>query len=167
MTSDSRPGGNSLPGVTERGSSRRWWARPAGLVTIGVVIALAVGGTVWAVTSGTGNNATPTQPTKPHGSVATTTTVSPGASSTAPGVATPTTATTGNTVRVPDVVTGTVVSAAELTLQGVRLQYMLETQPVSACTLPSGAYNQNAVLWQKPLAGSVVKEGSQVTLGVC
>jgi hypothetical protein len=138
------------------------------LVTVGVVIALAIGGTVWAVTSSSGgNNATPTQPTKPQVSVATTTTVSPGASSTAPGVGTPTTAATGNTVRVPDVVTGTVVSAAELTLQGVRLQYMLETQPVSACTLPSGAYNQNAVLWQKPLAGSVVNEGAQVTLGVC
>jgi beta-lactam-binding protein with PASTA domain len=82
-------------------------------------------------------------------------------------VVTPTTAATGDTVRVPDVVTGTVVSAAELTLQGVRLQYRLETQPVSACTLPSGAYNQNAVLWQKPSAGSVVTEGSEIILGVC
>lgn len=135
---------------------------------VGVVIALAVGGTLWAVTNGSGgNNATPTQPTKPQGSVGTTTTVPPGASSTAPGVITPTTPATRDTVRVPDVVTGTVVSAAELTLQGVRLQYMLETQSVSACTLPSGAYNQNAVLWQNPTAGSVVMEGSQVTLGVC
>ncbi|HEY1466946.1 MAG TPA: PASTA domain-containing protein [Acidimicrobiales bacterium] len=99
--------------------------------------------------------------------MATTTTVPPGASSISPGVGTPTSAPTGNTVRVPDVVTGTVVSAAELTLQGVRLQYRLETQPVSACTLSSGAYDQNAVLWQKPSAGSVVMEGSEVTLGVC
>jgi PASTA domain len=147
------------------------------LVAVGVVIALAVGGTVWAVTSSSGGkNATPTTPTTPttpsqstkaQGSVGTTTTAPPGASSTAPGIVTPTTATTGSTVRVPDVVTGTVVSAAELTLQGVRLQYMLQTQPVSTCTLPSGAYNQNAVLWQKPSAGSVVMEGTQVTLGVC
>ena len=127
--------------MTEGGRSRGWWARPAGLVAIGVVIALAIGGTVWAVTSSSGeNNATPTQPTTP---------------------------TTGDTVLVPDVVTGTVVSAAELTLQGVRLQYMLETQPASACTLPSGAYNQNAVLWQMPAAGSVVPVGTQVSLGVC
>ncbi|HXA31339.1 MAG TPA: PASTA domain-containing protein [Acidimicrobiales bacterium] len=154
--------------MTEGGRSRRWWARPAGLVTIGVVFALAVGGTVWAVTSGTGgNNAAPTQPTMPQGSVDTTTTAPPGVSSTAPGVVTPTTPTTGDTVRVPDVVTGTVVSAAELTLQGVRLQFMLETQPVGACTLPSGAYNQNAVLWQTPAAGSVVPVGSEVSLGVC
>ncbi|HEX3564957.1 MAG TPA: PASTA domain-containing protein [Acidimicrobiales bacterium] len=67
----------------------------------------------------------------------------------------------------PDVVTGTVVSSAEQILQGARLQYMLQTQPVSACTLPSGAYNQNAVLWQMPSAGSVAAVGSQVTLGVC
>ena len=160
--------------MTDGGRSRGWWARPAGLVAVGVVIALAIGGTVWAVTSSSGgNNATPThatqpiKPTKPQGSVGTTTTVPPGASSTAPGVVTPTTPTTGDTVRVPDVVTGTVVSAAELTLQGVRLQYMLETQPVSACTLPSGAYNQNAVLWQMPAAGSVVPVGSQISLGVC
>jgi hypothetical protein len=147
------------------------------LVAIGVVIALAIGGTVWAVTSGSGGNnatpttptlaTTPTQPTSPQGSVDTTTTVPPGASSTTPGVVTPTTPATGATVRVPDVVTGTVVSAAELTLQGVRLQYMLETQPASACTLPSGAYNQNAVLWQMPAAGSVVPLGTQVSLGVC
>jgi hypothetical protein len=163
--------------MTEGGRSRGWWARPAGLVAIGVVIALAIGGTVWAVTSSSGeNNATPTppttptqstQPTRPQGSVGTTTTVPSGPSSTTPGVVTPTTPTTGDTVLVPDVVTGTVVSAAELTLQGVRLQYMLETQPASACTLPSGAYNQNAVLWQMPAAGSVVPVGSQVTLGVC
>jgi hypothetical protein len=153
------------------------------LVAIGVVIALAIGGTVWAVTSDSGGNdatsttpttpttptlaTTPTQPTSPQGSVDTTTTVPPGASSTTPGVVTPTTPATGATVRVPDVVTGTVVSAAELTLQGVRLQYMLETQPASACTLPSGAYNQNAVLWQMPAAGSVVPVGTQVSLGVC
>lgn len=166
--------------MTDGGGSRGWWARPAGLVAIGVVIALAIGGTVWAVTSSSGgNNATPTQPTqpttpteptqptRPQGSVDTTTTAPPGASSTSPGVVTPTTPTTGDTVRVPDVVTGTVVSAAELTLQGVRLQYMLETQPASACTLPSGAYNQNAVLWQMPAAGSVVPLGTQVSLGVC
>jgi hypothetical protein len=183
VTYDSPPGGNSLAGMTDGGGSRGWWARPAGLVAIGVVIALAIGGSVWAVTSGSGgNNATPTtpttptqstqstkptQPTRPQGSVGTTTTVPPGASSTTPGVVTPTTPTTGDTVRVPDVVTGTVVSAAELTLQGVRLQYMLETQPAGACTLPSGAFNQNAVLWQMPAAGSVVPVGSQVTLGVC
>jgi hypothetical protein len=152
------------------------------LVAIGVVIAVAIGGTVWAVTSGSGGNnatpttpttrttptqaTTPTQPTGPQGSVDTTTTVPSGAPSTTPGVVTPTPA-TGATVRVPDVVTGTVVSAAELTLQGVRLQYMLETQPASACTLPSGAYDQNAVLWQMPAAGSVVPVGTHVSLGVC
>lgn len=70
-------------------------------------------------------------------------------------------------VRVPDVVTGTVVSSAEQILQGARLQYRVEIQPASACTLPSGDYNQNAVLWQTPSGGSVVAVGSQVTLGVC
>jgi hypothetical protein len=112
-------GGNSLHGMTDGGRGRGWWARPVGLVAIGVVIALAIGGTVWAVTSSSGwNNATPTQPTKPQGSVNSTTTVPPGASSTAPGVVTPTTPTTGDTVSVPDVVTGTVVSSAEQILQG-------------------------------------------------
>jgi hypothetical protein len=138
------------------------------LVAVGVVLALAIGGTVWAVTStSSGNQATPTRPAEPPGSASTTTTAPPGASSTAPGIVTPTTTGTAVTVHVPDVVTGTVVSSAEQMLQGVRLQYMLQTQPVSACTLSSGAYNQNAVLWQKPSAGSVVEEGSQVILGVC
>jgi hypothetical protein len=154
--------------MTEGGRGRRWWARPAGLVALGVVVALAIGGTVWALTSRTGgNNATPTQPTKPPGSVDSTTTVPPGASSTAPGVVAPTTPTTGDTVSVPDVVTGTVVSSAEQILQGARLQYMVDVQPVSACTLPSRAYNQNSVLWQMSSAGKVVEVGSQVTLGVC
>jgi beta-lactam-binding protein with PASTA domain len=65
------------------------------------------------------------------------------------------------------VVTDTVVSAAELILQQARLQYTVNTQSVSACTLPSGAYNQNAVLWQNPAAGSVVPVGAQIMLGVC
>jgi beta-lactam-binding protein with PASTA domain len=68
---------------------------------------------------------------------------------------------------VPNVVTDTVVSAAELILQQARLQYNVTIQSTSACTLPSGAYNQNAVLWQKPAAGSVVAVGSQIMLGIC
>lgn len=133
---------------------------------MGVVIALVIGGAAWAVTSTSGGNqATPTRPTKPPGAASTTTDAPPGTSSTTSTAVTgPSTAVT---VRVPDVVTGTVVSSAEQILQGVRLQYMVKIQPVSACTLPSGAYNQNAVLWQMPSAGSVVAVGSQVTLGVC
>ena len=136
------------------------------MAIVGVVIALAVGGTVWAITSSSnGNQATPPPTTtRPQGSATTTTTTTatPGASSTtSPVVTSPPT----DTVRVPDVVTGTVVSSAEQILQGSRLQYMLKTQPVSACTLPSGAYNQNAVLWQMPSAGSEAAVGSQVTLG--
>ncbi|HEX3567375.1 MAG TPA: hypothetical protein VHU17_18575, partial [Acidimicrobiales bacterium] len=104
------------------------------MATVAVVIALAVGGAVWAITSSSNGNQASTPPTtKPHGSVSTTTTT-PGASSTTSTVATSPTA---DTVRVPDVVTGTVVSSAEQILQGARLKYMLQTQPVSACTLPS------------------------------
>jgi hypothetical protein len=133
------------------------------MAIVAVVIALAVGGAVWAITSSSnGNQATP--PTKPQVSASTTTGAPPGASSTTSTVVTPPTA---DTVRVPDVVTGTVVSSAEQILQGARLQYMLQTQPVSACTLPTGAYNQNAVVWQTPPAGSVVMVGSQIILGVC
>lgn len=151
--------------MADGGSSRGWWARPAGLATVGVVIALAIGGAVWAITtSSSGNQATPPQPTKPQGS-ASTTAAPPGASSTPSTVITE--PSIALTVRVPDVVTGTVVSSAEQILQGARLQYMVNIQPASACTLPSGAYNQNAVLWQMPSAGSVVRVGSQVTLGVC
>ena len=160
--------------MADGGSSRGWWASPARLVTVGVVIALAIGGAVWAVTSSSGGNqATPPQPTTPPGSATTTTTTTTTATTTAPPGASSTTSTvitapsTAVTVRVPDVVTGTVVSSAEQMLQGARLQYMVKIQPVSACTLPSGTYNQNAVLWQMPSAGSVVAVGSQVTLGVC
>jgi beta-lactam-binding protein with PASTA domain len=135
------------------------------MAIVAVVIALAIGGAVWAITSSSnGNQATPPPTTKAHGSASTTTGASPGATSTTSTVVTPPTA---DTVRVPDVVTGTVVSSAEQILQGARLQYMLQTQPVSACTLPTGAYNQNAVVWQTPPAGSVVMVGSQVILGVC
>jgi hypothetical protein len=135
------------------------------MAIVAVVIALAIGGAVWAITSSSnGNQATPPPTTKAHGSASTTSGASPGATSTTSTVVTPPTA---DTVRVPDVVTGTVVSSAEQILQGARLQYMLQTQPVSACTLPTGAYNQNAVVWQTPSAGSVAMVGSQVILGVC
>jgi beta-lactam-binding protein with PASTA domain len=138
------------------------------MAIVAVVIALAIGGAVWAITSSSnGNQATPPPTTKPQGSASTTTGAPPRAPSTTSTTSTVVTPSPADTVRVPDVVTGTVVSSAEQMLQGARLQYMLQTQPVSACTLPTGAYNQNAVVWQTPPAGSVAMVGSQVILGVC
>jgi cytoskeletal protein RodZ len=154
------------------GRGRPRWRGPVGWIVLGVVGALAIGGVVWAITTSSNmTNATGTHPKNGPGAAGTTTTTAPAPTS-SPGASTPTptansTPKSVSTVVVPNVVTGTVVSAAELTLQQARLQYNVTIQSVSACTLPSGAYNQNAVLWQNPAAGSVVAVGSQILLGIC
>ena len=152
------------------GSGRPRWRGPVGWIVFGAVGALAIGGVVWALTNSSNvTTATGTRPKNGRGAAGGTTTTAPAPTS-SPGASSPTTTpnpTSGSTVVVPNVVTDTVVSAAELRLQGDRLQYNVTIQSVSACTLPSGAYNQNAVLWQKPAAGSVVAVGSQIMLGVC
>ena len=154
------------------GRGRPRWLGPVGWIVLGAVGALAIVGVVWALTNSSNvTTATGTRPKNGRGSAGGTTTTaqaptSPPAAS-GPTNTPTTTPTSGATVVVPNVVTDTVVSAAELILQQARLQYNVNIQSASACTLPSGAYNQNAVLWQSPVAGSVVAVGAEIMLGVC